>query len=171
MQMENLSTTSLSIQTPLGRLRLEVNDHHLVSASFINHSESTIDNNISPLLKEVAAQLDAYFNGKLQIFDIPLQLPGTEFQKEVWKKLETIPFGETISYLKLANMVGSPNYSRAVGTANGKNPIAIVIPCHRVIGNNGDLVGYSGGLEKKRWLIDYEKKCKYGINELFGRGF
>ncbi|HET8963966.1 MAG TPA: methylated-DNA--[protein]-cysteine S-methyltransferase [Chitinophagales bacterium] len=169
--MENLSTTSLSIQTPLGLLRLEANNHHLVSASFINHSESTIDNNLSPLLKEVATQLDAYFKGKLQTFDIPLQPLGTDFQKEVWKKLKTIPYGETISYLKLANMVGGPHYSRAVGTANGNNTIAIIIPCHRVIGNNGDLVGYSGGLEKKRWLIDFEKKCKYGIHELFGRGF
>lgn len=171
MQMEISSSNSLSIQTPLGYLKLTDDNYHLVSASFITSSESTTDNNVSPLLKEVAAQMDAYFTGKLQRFDIPLQPHGTDFQKEVWKKLLTIPYGETISYLKLANMVGGSNYSRAVGTANGNNPIAIIIPCHRVIGNNGNLVGYSGGLEKKRWLLDFEKKCKYGILELFGRGF
>lgn len=169
--MEISSSNSLSIQTPLGYLKLIADNHHLVSASFITPSESNNDNNVSPLLKEVAAQMDAYFTGKLQTFDIPLQPHGTDFQKEVWKKLLTIPYGETISYLKLANMVGGSNYSRAVGTANGNNPIAIIIPCHRVIGNNGNLVGYSGGLEKKQWLLDFEKKCKYGILELFGRGF
>ncbi|MBK8682099.1 MAG: methylated-DNA--[protein]-cysteine S-methyltransferase [Bacteroidetes bacterium] len=169
--MENLSTTSLSIRTPFGNLKLVDHNHHLVSASFTNPSESTTDNNLSPLLKEAASQLNAYFKGKLQTFNIPLQPHGTDFQKEVWRKLETISYGETISYLELANMVGGPNYSRAVGTANGNNPIAIIIPCHRVIGKNGNLVGYSGGLEKKRWLLDFEKNCKYGIKELFGRDF
>ncbi|MBK7110636.1 MAG: methylated-DNA--[protein]-cysteine S-methyltransferase [Bacteroidetes bacterium] len=169
--MENLSTTSLSIRTPFGNLKLEDDSHHLVSASFTNPSESTTDNNLSPLLKEAASQLNAYFKGKLQTFNIPLQPHGTDFQKEVWRKLETISYGETISYLELANMVGGPNYSRAVGTANGNNPIAIIIPCHRVIGKNGNLVGYSGGLEKKRWLLDFEKNCKYGIKELFRRDF
>lgn len=102
-------------------------------------------------------QLNAYFAGQLTSFDLPLLGHGTMFQQQVWKALQSIPYGTTITYGELAHRIGQPQSSRAVGLANGKNPIAIVVPCHRVIGANGKLTGYSGGLEKKEWLLHHEQ--------------
>jgi methylated-DNA-[protein]-cysteine S-methyltransferase len=102
-------------------------------------------------------QLDAYFAGELDTFDLPLAPAGTAFQMRVWEELQRIPFGETISYSELAERIGNPRTVRAVGLANGRNPISIVIPCHRVIGADGSLVGYGGGLERKRWLLEHEE--------------
>lgn len=107
-------------------------------------------------LIEVAGQLHAYFAGELTEFDLRLAPEGTEFQRRVWNELQTIPFGVTISYGDLARRIGQPSASRAVGLANGRNPISIVIPCHRVIGSNGSLTGYGGGLDRKRILLDHE---------------
>jgi methylated-DNA-[protein]-cysteine S-methyltransferase len=104
----------------------------------------------------VREQLDAYFAGELEEFDLPLALHGTEFQLRVWDELARIPFAETISYKELALRLGDLKLVRAVGLANGRNPISIVIPCHRVIGADGTLVGYGGGLDRKRWLLDHE---------------
>ncbi len=101
-------------------------------------------------------QLDAYFSGELQEFDLPLAPIGSAFQRRVWGELAQIPFGETISYGELAGRLGDPKLVRAVGSANGRNPISIVVPCHRVIGADGSLVGYGGGLANKRWLLDHE---------------
>ena len=101
-------------------------------------------------------QLDAYFGGELEAFDLPLAPQGTEFQMRVWDELTRIPFAETISYKELALRLGDIKLVRAVGLANGRNPLSIVIPCHRVIGSDGTLVGYGGGLERKRWLLDHE---------------
>jgi methylated-DNA-[protein]-cysteine S-methyltransferase len=101
-------------------------------------------------------QLDAYFAGELEAFDLDLAPEGTAFQRRVWEELVRIPFGETISYGELARRLGDPKLMRAVGLANGRNPISIVVPCHRVIGANGSLVGYGGGLERKRWLLEHE---------------
>jgi methylated-DNA-[protein]-cysteine S-methyltransferase len=103
-----------------------------------------------------AAQLDAYFAGQLTEFDLPLAPAGTPFQRQVWAALQQIPYGTTVSYGELADKLGKPNASRAVGLANGRNPIAIVIPCHRVIGADGSLTGYGGGLDRKRFLLDLE---------------
>jgi methylated-DNA-[protein]-cysteine S-methyltransferase len=103
-----------------------------------------------------AAQLDAYFSGLLTEFDLPLAPDGTPFQRRVWAELQQIPYGETWSYAKLASAIGSPAAVRAVGLANGRNPIALVIPCHRVIGSDGSLTGYGGGLPRKRYLLDLE---------------
>lgn len=108
--------------------------------------------------KEAIKQLDEYFIGQRKIFNLPLAFEGTEFQKNVWKTLQTIAHGETKSYIEIAEMLGDSNASRAVGTANGRNPIAIIVPCHRVINANGELGGYNGGLDKKKWLLDHE--CK-----------
>jgi len=108
------------------------------------------------LLQEPMRQLRAFFAGELQRFDLPLAPQGTEFQRRVWDALLEIPFGETMSYGELARRLGNPTASRAVGLANGSNPIAIIIPCHRVIGSNGKLTGYGGGLHNKRWLLDFE---------------
>jgi methylated-DNA-[protein]-cysteine S-methyltransferase len=108
--------------------------------------------------KEVIRQLDCYFLGKLQDFDLPLVLDGTEFQLLVWRNLQKIPYGETVSYGQLARRIGSPDAARAVGLANGSNPIPIIIPCHRVIGSNGHLTGFGGGLPVKKKLLALESR-------------
>ena len=105
----------------------------------------------------IAAQLTAYFAGDLRTFDIPMHRQGTAFQQSVWQQLCAIPYGTTISYGTLAEQVGNPKASRAVGLANGRNPIGIIVPCHRVIGANGSLTGYGGGLERKAWLLNHER--------------
>lgn len=105
----------------------------------------------------IAAQLKAYFAGERTTFDVPLKLDGTPFQRRVWDALQTIPYGETVSYGELAKEIGSPSASRAVGLANGRNPVGIVVPCHRVVGSGGGLTGYGGGLERKRYLLDFER--------------
>lgn len=109
-------------------------------------------------LNEPRAQLQAYFAGQLRDFELPLAAEGTQFQQRVWRALCDIPYGETLSYGDLARRIGQPTAARAVGLANGQNPIAIVVPCHRVIGANGSLTGYGGGLERKRWLLAHERK-------------
>ena len=107
-------------------------------------------------LAHVVAQLEAYFAGSLTDFDLPMEMGGTDFQRRVWASLREIPYGETISYGELARRVGNPKASRAVGLANGRNPLAIVVPCHRVIGADGSLTGYGGGLDRKVWLLEHE---------------
>jgi methylated-DNA-[protein]-cysteine S-methyltransferase len=108
--------------------------------------------------KEVIRQLEEYFHGKLRDFDLPLALDGTDFQLLVWRNLQKIPYGETVSYGQLARRIGNPAASRAVGLANGSNPIPIIIPCHRVIGSNGDLTGFGGGLPVKKKLLALESR-------------
>lgn len=110
----------------------------------------------NPLLDEAARQLRAYFEGRLRRFDLPLDPQGTEFQKRVWRELETIPFGEIRTYAQVAAAIGEPRAVRAVGAANGANPLPIVVPCHRVIGSSGKLVGYGGGLPMKKRLLELE---------------
>jgi methylated-DNA-[protein]-cysteine S-methyltransferase len=105
---------------------------------------------------DIVDQLGRYFSGTLTEFDVPVRLEGTEFQRLVWTHLRDIPYATTISYGDLAHDIGSPNASRAVGLANGRNPIALIIPCHRVIGSNGQLTGYAGGLDRKIWLLEHE---------------
>jgi methylated-DNA-[protein]-cysteine S-methyltransferase len=116
-----------------------------------------------------AAQLTAYFAGELTEFDVPLAPAGTDFQRRVWSALQTIPYGQTWSYGQLARQVGSVTASRAVGLANGKNPIALIIPCHRVIGSDGSLTGYGGGLDRKRFLLDLETRAGLGDHDLAAR--
>jgi len=108
------------------------------------------------VFKDAIAQLTAYFEGARIEFDLPLSLDGTDFQRRVWAALREIPYGETISYGELARRIGNPNASRAVGLANGRNPVAIIVPCHRVIGANGSLTGYAGGIDRKIWLLEHE---------------
>lgn len=111
----------------------------------------------SDMYSEVCRQLDMYFEGKLRHFDLPLRPAGTDFQKKVWRMLLTIPYGETKSYKDIAALAGSPGSARAVGLANNRNPIVIVIPCHRVIGADGSLTGYGGGIDNKAWLLEHER--------------
>ena len=112
----------------------------------------------TPLIKKAAAQLSEYFAGRRVVFDLPLAPVGTEFQRSVWRALETIPFGETRSYGDIAAQIGNPKACRAVGMANNRNPIVIIIPCHRVIGRDGSLTGYGGGLDIKKFLLDLESR-------------
>ncbi|MCR8575991.1 methylated-DNA--[protein]-cysteine S-methyltransferase [Streptomyces sp. Isolate_219] len=110
-----------------------------------------------PPFAETVTQLQAYFRGELTTFDLPLALRGTPFQRRVWAALCTIPYGETVSYGQLAERLGAPSASRAVGLANGRNPVGIIVPCHRVVGANGSLTGYGGGLDRKRRLLAFER--------------
>ncbi|GAA4379242.1 methylated-DNA--[protein]-cysteine S-methyltransferase [Actinomadura verrucosospora] len=115
----------------------------------------------------VAAQLSAYFAGDLTEFELPLRLRGTPFQARVWAALQEIPYGETVTYGELAAEIGSPSASRAVGLANGRNPVGVIVPCHRVVGSTGSLTGYGGGLDRKRYLLDFERKVRATENALF----
>jgi methylated-DNA-[protein]-cysteine S-methyltransferase len=141
------------ISTPLGMARLEAGPSGIRS---IRLEEGPVSRTISPVLQTAAGQLQAYFKGNRRHFDFHMDPQGTPFQKRVWAELRQIPFGHTLSYLELAKKLGDPAAIRAVAAANGKNPIWIAIPCHRVIGSDGALVGYAGGLHRKKWLLNHE---------------
>ncbi|MFE9106375.1 methylated-DNA--[protein]-cysteine S-methyltransferase [Actinomadura geliboluensis] len=113
----------------------------------------------------VAKQLSAYFAGELTEFDVPLNLRGTPFQQRVWAALQEIPYGRTTTYGELAVEIGSPSASRAVGLANGRNPVSVIVPCHRVVGSTGSLTGYGGGLDRKRYLLDFERRTRTAAEE------
>ena len=147
--------------SPVGPLTIVDEDGHLVGlymdAQRHRPDASTHGARDDGVQPEVREQLTAYWAGELREFDLPLRLVGTPFRQRVWEALRTIPYGETWSYGKLAVEIGQPAASRAVGLANGRNPISIVVPCHRVIGANGSLTGYGGGTERKQWLLDHER--------------
>lgn len=146
-------------QSPIGPITLTARDGKLAGV-YLHTDARTSAVSRGPhasVLDQTARDLDAYFKGTLQAFDLPLHFGGTAFQNAVWQALCTIPRGQTWSYAKLAQAIGRPSAVRAVGAANGQNPIAIVVPCHRVIGANGTLTGYAGGLEAKRWLLEHER--------------
>jgi methylated-DNA-[protein]-cysteine S-methyltransferase len=150
------------MESPVGKLLLAADDsglRHVIFSGGRELAEPRPHWRPDPKpLAEVIRQLRAYFDGRLHDFDLPLAPQGPAFHQRVWRELCNIPYGETISYGELARRVGSPNASRAVGRANGANPIAIVIPCHRVIGSNGKLTGYGGGLPRKEFLLALERK-------------
>jgi len=142
--------------SPIGEILIQANTIGLLSINFLDDviNDEFASNEITEKCK---LQLDEYFANERKFFDLPLIFNGTEFQKRVWKKLQEIPFGETISYISFSEMIGNKLQIRAVANANSKNSFPIVIPCHRVIGKDGNLVGYAGGLWRKKWLIDFEK--------------
>ena len=142
------------IQTPLGITKIVGNENGISEICIENEGEITAI--IPKELKEAVSQLQEYFDGKRTCFTLKLTPKGTEFQQKVWAELQNIPFGKTISYLDLAKKLGDPKVIRAAAAANGKNPLWIVIPCHRVIGSNGSLTGYAGGLWRKKWLLELE---------------
>lgn len=160
--MKSMSTTFHTMKSPIGPLLLAGDENGLRLVRFASgkrlqspQREWTEDK--APF-KEVIRQLQAYFEGKLKEFDLPLVLEGTDFQLLVWRSLQKIPYGETVSYGQLATRIGRPEASRAVGLANGSNPIPIIIPCHRVIGSNGDLTGFGGGIPVKKKLLALESR-------------
>jgi methylated-DNA-[protein]-cysteine S-methyltransferase len=147
--------------SPIGWLEIKADDTSLVSLKFIDEKPIP-DKKLrkSKLINNIIKQLREYFKGKRILFDFPIHLEGTEFQLKVWKEIQAVPFGKTTTYLKIAIQLGSSKNVRAVGSANGKNPIPIIVPCHRVIGENKELIGYAGGLWRKKWLLEHESNEK-----------
>ena len=143
-------------QTPLGWLEITGTEIGISAITFLDEAPQLVTKEIPEALQTCYKQLTEYFRGERQNFDLALAPNGTEFQQKVWQHLTEIPFGKTASYLDMAHKLGEPTYTRAVGSANGKNPLAIIVPCHRVIGANGSLTGYAGGLWRKKWLLEFE---------------
>ncbi len=143
------------IASPVGNLRIAADE---IGLTAIDRTAMPLHAPDTPLLAEAARQLRTYFDGTLTAFDLPLHLMGTEFQLRCWEALQSIPYGETISYGEQARRIGQPGASRAVGGANHRNPISIIVPCHRVIGANGALTGYGSGLDMKAWLLQHEQQ-------------
>lgn len=174
-----------TIESPLGPLRLLATDEALVGVRLPNHAVTDGvdelaeaapggDGSADPtgthdpareVLERAARQLDEYFAGRLRAFSVPLAMSGTPFQREVWRGLLTIPFGERRSYAWLADEIGRPRAYRAVGAANGSNPLGIIVPCHRVVGADGSLTGYGGGLDANRWLLGHERAVAGGARQ------
>lgn len=157
--MTHFETT---MDSPLGPLRLLANDEGLCGIYYQEHKNAPeLDcraNSEHSILKEAQQQLSEYFSGRRQEFSLPLALEGTPFMLSVWNALAGIPYGTTLTYGQLAQNIGSPKAFRAVGRTNGLNPVSIVLPCHRVVGSNGKLTGYAGGLANKEWLLDHERR-------------
>ena len=154
---------TVQIKTPLGIAQI-IGDDKGLSAIHVFDSDRDIvvepDERIPKVLKVAVDQLREYFNGERTVFEIPLNPKGTDFQKRVWKTLQAIPYGKTVSYLEISKKLGDVKAIRAVASANGKNPLWIIVPCHRVIGSDGSLTGYAGGLGRKKWLLDHENPVK-----------
>ncbi|MCM2410652.1 methylated-DNA--[protein]-cysteine S-methyltransferase [Streptomyces sp. RKAG290] len=159
------------VDSPYGPLTLVATDRVLAGLYMTEHRhrppEVTFGESDPRPFTEAIRQLDAYFAGELREFDLPLHLDGTPFQRTVWAELRRIPYGETRSYGELAGILGKPGASRAVGLANGKNPVSIVVPCHRVIGASGSLTGYGGGLDRKQRLLAFENGTQDATPALF----
>jgi methylated-DNA-[protein]-cysteine S-methyltransferase len=149
--------------SPVGFLKIQCSQQKVVLIHFVD--QQGLENDRNPLLEECIHQLDEYFTGKRKEFDLPLGQTGSLFQANVWDHLSKIPFGKTISYLQLSKQIGDVKAIRAIAAANGKNNLAIVVPCHRVIGSDAKLVGYAGGLWRKKWLLEHETKVHSGIEQ------
>ncbi len=162
---------SASYASPIGNIRITCNDTCIMELHFL-HTEEVLSRQdhlsaAPPVLQQSLDQLIEYFQGQRKTFDVPFYQEGTGFQQKVWNELLNIPFGKTISYLTLAKRLGDPKAIRAAASTNGKNNIAIIVPCHRVIGSNNDLVGYASGVWRKRWLLEMEAKIAHGVQTLF----
>lgn len=171
--------TTLEIATtyyksPLGLLRIGGTASYISEISFIDALDETaastqqvLTGPVPPMVIQCIEQLIQYFQGQRRVFDFPVSQTGTDFQQRVWTELSSIPFGKTLSYLEMSRRLGDTKAIRAAAAANGRNQVAIVVPCHRVIGSKRDLVGYAGGLWRKKWLLDHETKILYGVQTLF----
>lgn len=147
------------INSPLGCTKISGDADGIISVSILDTQEK-LSEIIPEVLLECVTQLKAYFKEERQTFNLKLNPDGTTFQKNVWKQLQTIPYGKTISYLELSKQLGDVKAIRAAASANGKNPLWIIVPCHRVIGSDGSLTGYAGGLHRKQWLLNHESEYK-----------
>ena len=162
-------------KSPVGELIIKVSDTHLHSVLFMKSIKHPLPEKIElvfsdqphAIMDECKSQLDQYFAGERFQFNLPIQQEGTPFQQKVWSALLSIPYGRTISYLELSKRIGNSKATRAVGTTNGSNNISIIVPCHRVIGSNGELTGYGGDIWRKKWLLDHESKYANGVQTLF----
>ena len=152
---------STFFESALGTIQVSCDDEHVTSVKFLDSPEGLVMQD-HPLLNKTVQQLTDYFSGKRMEFELPLLQQGSEFQQKIWHLLLQIPFGKTLSYKQLTAQFGDMKAIRAVASANGKNDLAIVVPCHRVIGSNGSLTGYAGGLWRKKWLLQHEAKVRQG---------
>ncbi len=166
-----MTDSQLFFESVLGSIRITADGNAITEVHFLGDTEKVNDpeghNCENPLLLECRRELSEYFEGRLTTFTVPVRQEGSEFQQKVWAELLNIPCGKTISYLDLSKRIGDVKAIRAVGTSNGKNKIAIIVPCHRVIGTNGSLTGYAGGLGRKQWLLEHEMKVMHGVLTLF----
>lgn len=158
-------------QSPIGLMRISGTENFISEIIFEDtprtHTSDNSNMEMPVLVVQAIEQLIQYFQGQRRVFDLPLHQQGTEFQQKVWHQLINIPYGRTISYLELSRRLGDTKSIRAAASANGKNNICIIVPCHRVIGSNKDLIGYSGGLWRKKWLLALESKVAHGVQTLF----
>jgi methylated-DNA-[protein]-cysteine S-methyltransferase len=155
------------VQSPIGILEIQATQHHVHSVRFIEKSESFKQSVDNKLTQQCVNELTEYFAGERKEFTIATQQEGTDFMQEVWEDVRNIPYATTASYLDLAKLAGDEKLTRAVGTSNGKNQLAIIVPCHRVIGTSGKLSGYAWGLHRKQWLLDHEAKVNNTYAKLF----
>ncbi len=164
------------MDSPVGELTLVASDDGLRAVLWprddpkranVAFTDDTVDGADHPVLAAARAQLDEYFAGDRRDFDVPLDPVGTEFQQDAWTALRTIPYGETATYGEQAARIGRPTAVRAIGAANGRNPISVIVPCHRVIGATGELTGFAAGLDAKRWLLDHERATAGTAQSLF----
>lgn len=147
------------LESPLGWLEITTSQTSLLQIDFLKQKPKQKESKSLPdIMKKTKTQLKEFFSGKRKKFDLKLDMYGTDFQKKVWKALQKVPYGKTLSYKEIAEKVGNSKAARAVGLANNKNPIPLVVPCHRIVGSNGKMVGYASGVNKKVWLIDLEKQ-------------
>jgi methylated-DNA-[protein]-cysteine S-methyltransferase len=159
--------------SPIGIINIKISDSHVNELIYIN-DESEVPSEaikLAPggkeILQKCITQFDEYFSGRRKVFELPVKQEGTPFQQKVWNELIKIPFGKTVSYLQLAQRLGDVKSIRAAASANGRNKLNIIVPCHRVIGSDGSLTGYGGGLPRKKWLLEHENKYANGASLLF----
>ena len=157
------------VDSPIGTIELRERNGFLTDLNF-RDEKAGAETQTSPVLSACALQLGEYFSGNRAAFDLPLAPEGTVFQRDVWNALRKVLFGRTATYGEVARKIGRPSAGRAVGAANGANPISIIIPCHRIVGSDGRLTGYGGGLWRKEWLLRHEKKCADAGGRLFPDG-
>ena len=141
-------------ESPIGTVEIGGTDNAITALYFVEDRRDATEP--TAVIDDAIEQIDAYFNAGRTTFDLPLRLHGTDFQRQVWQQLITVSFGQTVAYQFIADAIGNPRAVRAVGAANGQNPISIIVPCHRIIGSNGQLTGYGGGLWRKEWLLRHE---------------
>ncbi len=167
MQQSTTYDSTAYYRSPLGWIEIQSQGECLVSIKFIDTDMPVSQHEPSAVILYFIEQLIQYFNGVLRHFDVPLLIEGTPFQKDVWTTVQHIPFGKTRTYLDIAHSVGDAKSVRAVGAANGRNQLMLVIPCHRVVGQQQQLVGYAGGLWRKKWLLEHELAVAHGVQTLF----